>query len=164
MSINAVSSGQTGSLDQLVSQLLNTADTNKDGQLSISEFGALFASMLRGMGNGTSSASSAAAATVKAASSTPNYAPMAGFDTSKINDLSHTSPKYLFARAVQDTGLLNAATTSNLQTLVDYLNAQGATASVAGKDVIDFGGSVGKIDVIFDVGGPGANWQWNPTS
>ena len=86
MSINAVGSGQTGSLDQLVTQLLNTADTNKDGQLSISEFGALFASLLRGMGNGTSSASSAAAATVKAASATPSYAPMAGFDTAKIND------------------------------------------------------------------------------
>ena len=94
----------------------------------------------------------------------PNYSPIPGFDTSKMNDLSHTTVKYQFARTVQDLGLLGAPTTSNLQAVADAFNKSGGKAKVTGDDTIDFGDGFGPVDVIFSVGGSDARWQWCPTS
>ena len=42
---------------------------------------------------------------------------MAGFDSNKLNDLTHTTQKYMFARAVQDLNLDPVAARGNLQPL-----------------------------------------------
>ncbi len=83
-----------------------------------------------------------------------------GWLEGKLNDPTHTTPKYLFGRAVQDLGYLNNPASTNLQAVCDRLKEQGLTATVSGDDKIDFG--EGPVDVIFAVGDPGAHWQWCP--
>jgi hypothetical protein len=169
MALNNI--GSTADISQLASRLMDRVDANKDGQLSKEEFGSFLTSLLRGLptSSPTSPAKSSIATTsllktATAAAGTTHYQPIPGFDMGKMNNLEHTTPKYLFARAVQDLGLFSAPLTSNLQAVVDALNANGMNATVTGDDTIDFGDGAGPIDVIFSVGDPEARWQWVPTT
>jgi hypothetical protein len=166
MSVNSI--GSSGDITQVAARLMDTVDANKDGQLSKEEFGMFLNSLLQGLSktSPTSPSSATIASTVltRAASTAPAYAPIPGFDSGKMNDLTHTTPKYQFARAVQDLGLLGAPTTSNLQPIVDALNKNGGKAKVMGSDTIDFGDGFGAVDVIFSVGDAAARWQWVPTT
>lgn len=166
MALNGI--GSTAEFSQVVSGLMNRVDANHDGQLSGDEFGSFLTSLLQGVSQASptspNSSSIATTSLLRGLSGAPSYLPVLGFDGAKMNDLTHTTPKYQFARAVQDLGLLGAPTTGNLQAIVDALNANGANAKVAGDDTIDFGGDVGVVDVIFSVGGSDARWQWEPTA
>jgi hypothetical protein len=158
--------GSTADIAQIASRLMDRVDANRDGQLSKEEFGTFLTTLLQGVSQvSPTSLSPSAIATrglVRAAAVSPNYTPVPGFVTEKMNDLTHTTLKYQFIRAVQDLGLLGTPTTSNLQAIVDHLAQNGVTASVTGDDTIDFG--EGSVDVIFSVGDPGARWQWLPTA
>lgn len=162
MAINAV--GSTNGVDQLVQQLMKGIDTNRDKQVSTSEFTTFLSKLLTnfsGQPTTTSMPGASRGAFAGVQALVPgSYSAMAGFDTAKINDPNHTTLKYQFARAVQDLGLLHAAATENLQRVVDYLNQNGGHATVTGKDTIDFGDGHGPVDVIFDVGGAAAAWQF----
>lgn len=88
-----------------------------------------------------------------------------GFDPTKLRDLNYSSPKYspavrIFAQALGSMGL--PPTSESLQRIVDYARSRGfPNARVTGNDTIDFGDGYGPIDVITDVGGPGAGWWFN---
>jgi len=166
MAVNAL--GTSTDISQLASRLMNRVDTNNDGQLSKEEFGSFLTSLLDGVSQATPAA--AASRSVVAPTSLTSlalsggYQPIPGFDSGKLNDPTHTTPKYMFARAVQDLGLLGTPT-GNLQSVVDQYNkATGKSATVKGDDTIDFGGDIGVVDVIFSVGGSDARWQWCPTA
>ncbi len=86
---------------------------------------------------------------------------MSGFDTAKLNNPAHKTPKYIFARTVLELGLSASASRDHLQPLVDVLRQRGLpNAKVAGDDKIDFGKGVGVVDVITRDG----VWWWGPES
>src|SRR5262245_44840429 len=119
-------------IDTLVKQIMNNADTNKDGQLSSAEFGAFLTNLIERISPGSLSSKSSTTQivspkfavddptpTVTPPPATPaappavaptatrpvDYWPMSGFDAAKLNDMSHKSAKYVFGRTVQDLGL-----------------------------------------------------------
>ena len=160
--------GNSTDVAQLASRLMDKVDANNDGQLSKEEFGGFLTSLLQGMSSTSptspSSASISTSSLARAALFVPSYNAIPGFDTGKLNDLTHTTTKYQFGRAVQDLGLLGSPTTENLQVVVDAINKNGGNAKVTGKDTIDFNDGYGSIDVIFAVGDANARWQWVPTA
>lgn len=171
----ALNIGSSTDISQLASRLMDRVDANKDGQLSKDEFNGFLSSLLQGVAATSVGAAAAPATATQAALASRsltalslgagNYEAIPGFDSGKMNNLSHTTPKYMFARAVQDIGLLGAPTTANLQAVVDeYNKATGGSAKVTGDDTIDFGGEVGVVDVIFSVSDPQARWQWIPAA
>ena len=81
--------------------------------------------------------------------------------TSKLNTPSHTTPKYVFARATQDVNLAwdRASRSAGLQQIVDNVKQNGyPNATVTGKDSIDFGDGAGPVDVLTGDG----TWWWGP--
>lgn len=169
----ALSIGSSNDLSQIAGRLMDRVDANRDGQLSKDEFNTFLTSLLQGVS--ATSVADAPAATPAPAAFAPrpltslalgaSYEAIPGFDSGKMNNLTHTTPKYMFARAVQDIGLLGAPTTASLQSVVDQYNkATGSSATVKGQDTIDFGGEIGVVDVIFSVDGPDARWQWITTT
>ena len=88
------------------------------------------------------------------------YDPMAGWDTSKLNDPSHHGAKYDYGRAVQEYG---APGRGQLDSIVNYYNTKyGANARVVGPDQIDFGDGFGPVDVIYASGAGGTSPLWAP--
>jgi hypothetical protein len=151
-------------------QVLKPFDRNGDGQLSADEFLTLLTrlvSVIAPSGAGTLDRPLAAQITDQprvqtTARTAVTYAPMFGFDTAKLNDPGHTTPKYVFARATQDLGVPsgNRATMSAaLPSIVEYAKSHGfPNAQVVDSDEIDFGDGFGAIDVITSAGG----WWWGP--
>lgn len=163
MAVNSVGSS-TSDFGQVVSRLMDSVDSNRDGQLSKQEFSSFLTTLLNGLSQSSPTSPSVGTIATKSLAPTAapqtSYWPIPGFDEGKLNDPTHTTPKYLFGRAVQDLGYLNNPASTNLQAICDRLKEQGLTASVSGDDKIDFG--EGPVDVIFAVGDPGAHWQWCP--
>lgn len=163
MAINSVSSSGSD-FSQVVSRLMDSVDTNRDGQLSRQEFGSFLTTLLDGLSQSSPTSPSigtiATPSLTRTVTALSSYAPMPGFDSGKLNDQTHLTAKYRFGRAVQELGLLGAPTSDNLQAICDRLKEQGVTANVVDDDEIDFG--EGPVDVIFSVGDPGAYWHWCP--
>ncbi len=90
------------------------------------------------------------------------YNPMPGFDTTKLNDLTHQSVKYDFARAVQTLGIPSGRLRGNLAPVISWMQARGyPNAKAVGDDKIDFGDGFGPIDVLQ---GGTDSIQWIPPS
>lgn len=88
------------------------------------------------------------------------YAGTLGWDTAKLNDPTHTTPKYQFMRAVQDAGLNPIDATNNPQSVIDAINKQQpGVASLAPNGRINWG-SLGPVDYSIDSGKGG--WFFNP--
>lgn len=88
-----------------------------------------------------------------------SYRPMAGWDGGKLNDpAAGTTDKYLFGRFLQDQGYGAAGSRGRLNDIAAAFNQQyGKNVRATGDDSIDFGGSIGNIDVI---NGTTNDWQW----
>ena len=169
----AVTHVSSGSLVPGLSQLLfSAADRNGDQKISSDEFAAFlskFVGEVTGR-NSTGDLGSAATAVVAAPlasslASTADYTEIPGFDFGKLTDLTHVNAKYTpavraFSMAIKAASLPPAS--SSLSSIVSYARGNGfPNARVAGSDTIDFGDGAGPIDVITDVGGPGAHWWFN---
>ena len=83
----------------------------------------------------------------------PNHfdpAPIRGYDAVKWHDLTVTTPKYVFGRALVDL----APTGDNLKKVAESQGIQ-----YLGKDLVAFpDGTV--VDCIYDFEGPKARWQY----
>ncbi len=90
------------------------------------------------------------------------YANIPGFDLGKLQDPTHQNSKYTpavraFSQAIGSGNL--PPTSASLPAVVAYAQSHGfPNAKVTGSDSIDYGDGWGPIDVITDVGGPGAGW------
>lgn len=84
------------------------------------------------------------------------YADMPGFVTSRLNDPTDTSTKYIVARIIQDMGL--PPTAESVQTISAELAKRGITAPANG-DILGFTSGIPQ-DVVRDIGGPTAQWQF----
>jgi hypothetical protein len=147
----------------LASAIFKRIDANGDGKLNGSEFQSFLQNLLGKVGNGTQGLGSEAAAIAPRAATAEAraYEPMMGFDYVKLNTLTHTTPKYVFARATQQINLAwdRAARSAGLQQIVDNVKQNGyPNATVTGKDSIDFGDGVGPVDVLTSEG----TWWWGP--
>lgn len=120
---------------ELANALVTRFDTNGDGQLSRDEFGTLLTRVLGADDAATRApaAAAAGAAATPAAGATPAvaattvaprlYAPMSSFDTGKLNDPAHLTPKYIFARAWQDKGRAEVAALADESARKAYMEA-----------------------------------------
>ena len=147
----------------LASQLFKTVDGNKDGNVSAGEFQSFLESLVSKIGHQqTPGLGTQAAAVAAVAAAAPKvYQGMLGFDYRKLNDPTHTTPKYVFARATQDLALPfdRDSRSAGLQQVADYVKNHGyPDAKVTGDDTIDFGDSMGAIDVLTGDG----QWWWGP--
>ena len=158
-----MSSNAVDSVSVLASAIFKRIDANGDGKLNGSEFQTFLQNLLGKVGNGTPGLGSEASAIAPRAAAAESriYQPMMGFDYGKLNDLSHTTPKYVFARATQNVNLAfdRLSRSAGLQGIVDYVKQNGyPNATVTGKDSIDFGDGYGPIDVLTSEG----TWWWGP--
>src|SRR5438477_6097375 len=160
----STSSAAVDNLSVLASAIFKRVDANSDGHLSATEFQSFLESLVGKVGSGATQGlgSQASAVLSQSATAAPHaYQPMLGFDYVKLNTPSHTTPKYVFARATQDVDLAwdRASRSAGLQKIVDYVKQNGyANAKVDGKDSIDFGDGNGSIDVLTGDG----TWWWGP--
>lgn len=158
-----MSSNAVDNVSVLASAIFKRVDANGDGKLNGAEFQSFLQNLLGKVGNGTQGLGSEAGAIAprSATADARTYQPMMGFDYAKLNDLSHTTPKYVFARATQNVNLAwdRLSRSAGLQDIVDYVKQNGyPNATVTGKDSIDFGDGYGEIDVLTSEG----TWWWGP--
>jgi hypothetical protein len=145
----------TGDVTALVGELARKVDTNRDGQVSTTEF-AQFLTQLIGQQTQPGGASPLGGSSRSA--DVPAVPPptMRGWDAAKWADPTHVTPKYVIGRilagfAPTPQGLMDA--------LPDIQRAIPGTTLV-GDDKLDIPG-VGAVDVglSFSVGG-GVGWWW----
>ena len=153
----ALTSASVGNASSLANELFKRLDSNNDGRLSTTEFQSFLESLMQQVDNRRAPGTGA---TVGARDDRP-YNPMPGFDTGKLNNASHTTPKYVFARATQDIalGVDRPSRSAGLNQIVAYVRERGyPDAAVVGDDSIDFGDGFGSIDVLT----AGGSWWWGP--
>jgi hypothetical protein len=160
----STSSSAVDNISVLANAIFKRVDTNGDGKLNVAEFQSFLENLIGKAGsatNGLGTQASAGAAPQSAAADAHAYQPMMGFDYVKLNTMTHTTPKYVFARATQDVNLAwdRASRSAGLQQIVDNVKQNGyPDAKVTGKDSIDFGDGNGDIDVLTSEG----TWWWGP--
>jgi hypothetical protein len=173
MSINSIGSplGASSGLSEMVKRTMSEVDTNKDGQLSSSEFGTFLTHLLEGLSqkarptNVSAASASFAAAAAEAAAPAGPYFAVPGFDFGKLQNTTHVNAKYTpavraFSQAIAAEGL--ASVTDSLSSIVTFAKNNGfPNAKVTSSDAIDFGDGEGPIDTIVDVGGPDAHWWFH---
>ena len=165
MSITPLSS--SGNTVQDVAQaLMKNFDSDHDGRLSTDEFTGMLRQLLSGTTNASATVPNATKALTVAAETAPTNYSLAGFVSEKLNDPAYYSEKYSHTLKDQFLPAMKGLppTTESLQRIVDTINAAGGKATVAGKDLIDFGDGAGPIDVIVDVDGQNARWWFQNTT
>src|SRR4051812_10427228 len=103
----AMTTNAVDNVSVLARAIFQRMDADGDGKLNGTEFQSFLQNLLGNAGNGTPGPGSQATA-IAARSATAEarvYQPMLGFDYTKLNTPTHTTPKYVFARATQDVSL-----------------------------------------------------------
>jgi len=155
----ALTATSMGSVSNMANELFKRLDANNDGRLSTTEFQSFLEGLIQQVDNRRAPG---AGATVSARADR-TYNPMPGFDTGKLNNPSHTTPKYVFARATQDIalGADRPSRSAGLAQIVTYVRERGyPDAAIVGDDSINFGDGFGNIDVLTG----GGSWWWGPES
>lgn len=150
-------------LSTLATQLFNSVDGNKDGKLSQGEFRSFLEGLLSKLGEGNESETTTPSVASPKLEETRSvvYQPMLGFDYTKLNTPSHTTPKYVFARATQDLSFAwdRPSRSAGLERIAEYARANGyPNTTVIGDDKLNFGDGHGEIDVLTGDG----QWWWGP--
>jgi len=156
-----MNSTSVDNVSSLASAIFKRVDTNADGKLSGDEFQSFLQDLLGKVGTSGLGSAATAVSPRPATAEARTYQPMLGFDYVKLNTLTHTTPKYVFARATQDVNLAwdRLSRSAGLQHIVDVVKQNGyPNATVTGKDSIDFGDGNGPIDVLTSEG----TWWWGP--
>jgi hypothetical protein len=153
----------TSGVANLAKLFAERADANKDGAVSTSEFTSFLVSVLSG-----SITKAATTTTTKSSASTSStggdmvYSAMPGWDTARLNNPEDLSGKYVFGRWAQG----KPATTEMLQQFVaehpdwEMRGSDGLRMKQEALDKLSPGRQSVWQDVIFDVGGPDASWQF----
>jgi hypothetical protein len=166
MATNSITSATA--LQDLAKTITTRFDTDGDGRLSTDEFSGFLSSFLGSLNSNPLTAAASSSTSSSTSSATRDkVGTMAGFDATKLANLSHTSTKYQIGRVLQyypntPAGLKDAL--PELQQLVPGVKITGSNG-----DKLDFGEYVdpkgfriGVIDVIQAAGAGGVAWQWNP--
>lgn len=157
-------------LSSLANQLFTRVDANKDGQLSADEFQSFLTGLLKKVDTASTTTSTTTTTTSDTTSDTTSseteapkvYQPMLGFDYTKLNTPTHTTPKYVFARATQDLTFPwdRDSRSAGLSKIAEYAKSHGyPDTTVVGDDKLNFGDGAGDVDVLTGDG----QWWWGPT-
>jgi hypothetical protein len=170
MSTSAIQSGNP--IDQLAKTLFRAYDTNSDGKLSSDEFATLVTNLTGAMakvgGSSTAAATANYTTPVLSTSAARVRNAMEGFDSAKIDNLDHRTPKYMFARVAQYASLDGV---TDKATAESVLRGMTADLKAAGLDVLDVKGDKiqvnieGRdtwIDVIRGASSGSPSFQWLP--
>ena len=155
------STPEAGGVSSLAQELFRRIDVNSDGRLTTNEFQTFLEGLMQAAGSAQQQTSRLSNATRAAAAAPRVYQPMLGFNYEKLNNATHTTPKYVFARATQDVELGGdrASRSAGLDKIVENVRQNGyPDAKVTGDDTIDFGDGYGNIDVLTVEG----QWWWGP--
>jgi hypothetical protein len=157
-----------------------TADTNRDGQVSQDEFATFLSNLLQSLTPRSPVSSlapnSAPHATILPASGSalpladPAHLPhLSGYSQTKLADSSHTTPKYLFGRVAQNVDLSSVVDKESAEALLRLmqpeLEAAGLTILDISKDKIqvnDDNGNPVWVDVIRGSESGSPAFQWLP--
>lgn len=153
----------SNNISELIAKVMDRFDTNKDGQLSGTEFGDFLNGLVGGAPSAGSSAAGAQAGPAREDVAGGEFrGKLSGFDFSKIDDPTirdANTSKYKAARIFQDFQPMP----ESLPAVIDRLQAEGVNAKQVSFDKIDFGDGYGPIDVIQGAyPGGGVAWQWMP--
>jgi hypothetical protein len=158
---------------QLARSLFDVFDTNRDGKLGSDEFASLIAKLT----GGTAAATTATTSTVSANSTTPVWSAasertprnrMDGFDSGKLANDSHRTPKYIFARAAQYADLSSVTDKASAETMLRGMLPELQAAGLQVTDVrgdkikVVHEGKEGWVDVICGANGGSPSFQWLP--
>lgn len=155
------STSEAGSVSSLAQELFKRIDVNRDGHLTTNEFQKFLEGLIQAAGVAGQQTSKLLSVATATADDPRVYQPMLGFSYTKLNTQTHTTPKYVFARATQDLelGWDRASRSTGLDRIVDRVRENGyPDAKVTGDDTIDFGDGYGNIDVLTADG----QWWWGP--
>ncbi len=163
MSINSTNLNSSGNpLVEFADRLFQAVDADRDGKLTSREFQSFLEGLLGSLGRNGLDGGSEGSTTTASSRPVNGYQGMLGFNYQKLNDLTHTTPKYVFARATQNVtgiGFDRASRSAALQRICDDVKANGyPNAVVTADDTIDFGDGFGNIDVLTS----GGEWWWGP--
>jgi hypothetical protein len=172
MSTSAIQSGNP--IDQLAKTLFRAYDTNSDGKLSSDEFAKLVTNLTGAVASAGGTSSLAATSgnyttpVLSTASAERARNAMDGFDSAKIANLEHRTPKYLFARVAQYASLDGVTDKATAETV---LRGMTTDLKAAGLEVIDVKGDKIQInieghdtwiDVIHGANSGSPSFQWLP--
>jgi hypothetical protein len=159
---------------QLARSLFDVYDTNHDGKLGSDEFARLIAKLT----GGTAAATAGTSATASANGTTPVWSSAAsgrtprnrmdGFDSAKIANESHRTPKYLFARVAQFADLSGvtdkASAEAVLRNMLPELQAAGLEVTDVRGDKLKvmWEGKEGWVDVVQGANSGSPSFQWLP--
>jgi hypothetical protein len=157
-------------LQQLAQLLLARFDTNKDGQFSLDEFSAILGRLTPGTVQAAVATSGTATTPVypTATSVTRAHDRLEGFNSEKIANREHRTPKYIFARVAMETDLSpvrdKASAEATLRGMVPKLQEAGLDVlGVTGDKIkINYEGKDIWIDVIRGASGGAPAFQWLP--
>jgi hypothetical protein len=179
---------QSGNPFQELSRLFaQTADGNRDGQVSQDEFAAFLATLLQSLSNPSNQAASAPTGTnslptrsvalpsftTLPMASESNRPHMSGFSATKLADSTHDSPKYIFGRLAQNLDLSSVVDKASAEALLRQmrpeLEAAGMTILDVRKDSIQIPDDHGNpvwVDVIWgsESGRPAFQWLVHSSS
>ena len=157
-------------IQDLAARITKKLDVDGDGNLSSIEFSGFLTQFLGALQPGATGNGAVTSALNNFAGAAADRSPvgtMAGFDATKMANLSHNSSKYQIGRILQyypntPAGLRDAL--PEIQQLVP-----GAKIAGSSGDKLDFGSYVdsrgdklGVIDVLLAGGAGGRAWQWAP--
>ena len=159
---------------QLAKSLFDVYDTNRDGKLGSDEFASLISRLTGGL-TATSAATTGAASgkatspvwSASGAARTPRNR-MDGFDSAKIANESHRTPKYLFARAAQYADLSGVTDKASAEALLRNMLPELQAAGLEVTDVrgdklkVVHEGKEGWVDVICGANSGSPSFQWLP--
>jgi hypothetical protein len=170
MSISTIS-GSDGKSDigQLVRRLVTAADSNQDGDLSMSEFGSFLHRLIDGLNvdpgkttNAASAANDSVAAAVGVSAAAASQASQlsrapAGWDQTKWADPEHRTTKYNVGHVLAKF----PTTVAGLKDAWVELSVLYPEATFDGKDTISgLPGTNGPVDVLVGASDGGRAWAW----
>ncbi|HEY3381476.1 MAG TPA: hypothetical protein VGK32_06890 [Vicinamibacterales bacterium] len=175
MSISSVQASGANAIQDLARTIMQEFDKNQDGQFSYDEFANFLDSFVQNLGIKPSRAASASSSTAGKvatasqpfvtsldASTLPPCPP--GWNGAKWTDLGHTTPKYVVGRILARYSPSDWLDTAKRDTILGDLKAAGFNVTAVGKDKVDFGSELGKIDIVQGASSGGQAWQWLPVS
>ncbi len=148
-------------LANIAAQLFKGVDADSDGKLSAGEFQTFLEGLLNKVGATQTTPAAPTASPTHRVNTIAGYQAMVGFDFGKLNNIGHTTPKYVFARATQDIAFAfdRPSRSAGLQQIADYAKTHGyPNTTVIGDDTMNFGDGNGDIDVLTGDG----QWWWGP--
>jgi hypothetical protein len=144
-------------IQDLAAQITQRVDADHDGKISAQEFTDFLTGLLNAAKPGPTFGTSATAGAVTPPTARAVLGQLAGYDPTKLANLSHDTFKYRLGRILQ----YYPNTPEGLQQAMPEIQQAFPDAKLISKDKVDFG-ALGVIDVLLSASTGGVAWQFLP--